>query len=567
MEGLGRLVLKDVYRPRGERAAFSDRPWVAVCSGFERAPLYGAERGASALGYVGMFLVAALIIGGLVLAASGVGQTLGCMLTNAITGDNAVCSINDPDDESLVPDKFLDEENSVSISHKTGIEVDVLVAGGGAGHTGEQNAVLRKYSDDSLILEVTEGSLWEVEGKAGKDLKGVADVHVGAGVGGGSETSYVFSCVANDSECQEALTEAFNNFESNGKKVDVENLTSKYRINDEDDSDKGEFDGEAQKWKGKRYQLEGEAGASIGTGSKENDVAPSVSLSAGLEGSLSWAHYDDLYNDQSKDVESGVLSGEAQAELGIKANGSGMIKDESTYRGDDQNKRRKLSVDVDLPSVYGGASGEVAYDISVLREKKKNSDGSESEEIVGFEIVTAREVHASAGVAGGNSTTGKLSGADNAHGHLKDRGSATSDHSTHSGEDAYQYVSVTTTTLDVNDIEDSDLKKRVQEELDVYSQLLQHPINTGTTIMNGGMYKESVADSEANPLGQALYKHGSSETQVFDADRSLQEEDNGLLVWVNKTTRVKEQRAARERVYLGDIDSQGVRHEKTVSVQ
>lgn len=31
VEGLGRLVLKDVYRPRGERAAFSDRPWVAVC--------------------------------------------------------------------------------------------------------------------------------------------------------------------------------------------------------------------------------------------------------------------------------------------------------------------------------------------------------------------------------------------------------------------------------------------------------------------------------------------------------------------------------------------------------
>ena len=92
----------------------------------------------------------------------------------------------------------------------------------------------------------------------------------------------------------------------------------------------------------------------------------------------------------------------------------------------------------------------------------------------------------------------------------------------------------------MDDIEDSDLKKRVQEELDVYSQLLQHSINTGTTIMNGGMYKESVADSEANPLGQALYKHGSSEAQVFDADRSLQEEDNGLLVWVNKTTRVKE---------------------------
>lgn len=117
---------------------------------------------------------------------------------------------------------------------------------------------------------------------------------------------------------------------------------------------------------------------------------------------------------------------------------------------------------------------------------------------------------------------------------------------------------MTTTTLMLKDIDNQALRNRVKFELTTLVGGTDLT-NTISTVANGGQYL--VRPGKNNPIGQALWEAGHSQTDTFDYNRSSNNNGSWDLLVVHDNSQVtQQQKQARSHTYLSKPDATGRRH-------
>ncbi|MDP9800877.1 hypothetical protein J2S49_000953 [Arcanobacterium wilhelmae] len=469
----------------------------ASCRGWRGVVSWRGERGASALGYVGMFVVAALLISLMVVAATGVGRQLGCMLSNIITGDNAVCATSVAED--LAPDKVVVNKEITTDSATRGLSGKTGVINGSADYKSSDEVGFESHSDGSatLLYIMRKGVELELGPGLGKTKAIEQQLEGNVAAGGGYVSQQVLECKSEDSRCLSDVEEAYKDYKANpdsSKLQEVINRHSDVR----------------QEWRGGR----GKVGADIelelktpeGTSLTKNaEIGKNVEIEVGIpyeakavakakvDASVSWLREKNSGN--FKTMESGMLSAAAEASVKSK------IQGKLTHNGKNGRSTSIKTKPKDLPQVFAEASADMGFMVEPVWDK--------SGKAISLRVVTSRELFTDAGVG--------------------DR-------------DTKRKTLVTTATIDLSKIKDAKLRSDLEKMMNVKtSMLIEHPMMMYDVLRHGGIY-ESLPEGD-NPLARALYLHGSAYTQELSTERSSREGNGWNFDWwvVHNQTQIDQQ--------------------------